>query len=190
MTKKELRSLFKQKRVEISPAELDNKSEMICNCLFSKFQLSNKTISLFLPIDHQKEINTYSILEKGLSLDVKIALPKTISQSDNLKHYLYDSMAQLALNSYGIPEPTDGILVKPNQFDYVLVPLLAVDKSGFRIGYGKGYYDRFLKKCSSNCIFIGLHLFEEFSEIDDLNKYDIPLDYCITPTQIIHFDNK
>ena len=189
MTKQELRFLSKEKRIDISPAELERKSEMICNLLFSKFQLSGKTMSLFLPIERQKEINTYTILEKGISLDVKIALPKTVPDSSNLKHILYESQAQLSLNAYGIPEPKDGIVIKPNQFDFVLVPLLAIDKSGYRIGYGKGYYDRFLKKCAPNCIFIGLHLFEEFSEIDDLNKYDIPLNYCITPTQIIHFDN-
>ena len=190
MTKKELRLLFKQKRIDISPAELEEKSEMICNSLFSKFQLSGKTISLFLPIERQKEINTYTILEKGISLDVKIALPKTAQDSPHLKHILYESQAQLYLNAYGIPEPKDGIVIKPSQFHFVLVPLLAIDKSGYRIGYGKGYYDLFLKKCAPNCIFIGLHLFEEFSEIDDLNKYDIPLNYCITPTQIIHFDDK
>ena len=189
MTKQELRSHFKQKRMDLSPAELEIKSEMICYSLFSKFQLSGKTISLFLPIERQKEINTYTILEKGISLDIKIALPKTSTDSANLKHILYESQAQLFVNAFGIPEPKDGIIIKPNQFDFVLVPLLAIDKSGYRIGYGKGYYDKFLKKCAPNCIFIGLHLFEEFSEIDDLNKYDIPLNYCITPTQIIHFDN-
>jgi len=189
MTKQELRSHFKQKRMDLSPAELEIKSEIICNSLFSKFQLTGKTISLFLPIERQKEINTYTILEKGISLDVKIALPKTSPGAANLKHILYESQAPLFVNAFGIPEPKDGVEIKPNQFDFVLVPLLAIDKSGYRIGYGKGYYDRFLKKCAPNCIFIGLHLFEEFSEIDDLNKYDIPLNYCITPTQIIHFDN-
>ena len=189
MTKQELRLLFKQKRIELSPDELEKKSEMICNSLFSKFQLTGKTLSLFLPIERQKEINTYAILEKGISLDAKIALPKTSPDSAQLKHILYESRAQLTVNAYGIPEPKDGIVIKPIQFDFVLVPLLVIDKSGYRIGYGKGYYDRFLKKCAPNCIFIGLHLFEEFSEIDDLNKYDIPLNYCITPTQIIHFDN-
>jgi len=189
MTKQELRSHFKQKRMDLSPAELEIKSEIICNSLFSKFQLTGKTISLFLPIERQKEINTYTILEKGISLDVKIALPKTSPDTANLKHILYESQAPLFVNAFGIPEPKDGVEIKPNQFDFVLVPLLAIDKSGYRIGYGKGYYDRFLKKCAPNCIFIGLHLFEEFSEIDDLNKYDIPLNYCITPTQIIHFDN-
>lgn len=188
MKKQELRFLFTQKRIDISPAELDKKSDMICNLLFSKFQLTGKTISLFLPIERQKEINTFAILEKGMSLDVKIGLPKTSPYSVNLKHYLYESMGQLSINAFGIPEPKNGATIKPQEFDFVIVPLLAIDKSGYRIGYGKGYYDRFLKKCSDTCVFIGLHLFEEFSEIDDLNKYDIPLLYCITPTQIIRFD--
>ncbi len=124
MTKQELRFLFKQKRIDLSPAELERKSEMICNLLFSKFQLSGKTISLFLPIERQKEINTYTILEKGISLDVKIALPKTTQDSPHLKHILYESQSQLSLNAYGIPEPKDGIVIKPNQFDFVLPKLI------------------------------------------------------------------
>ena len=69
----------------------------------------------------------------------------------------------------------------------MFVPLLAIDTKGNRVGYGKGYYDRFLKQCKKDCLFIGLQLFDEIIQIDDINQFDIALHYCITPTQIIQF---
>jgi 5-formyltetrahydrofolate cyclo-ligase len=188
MNKKEARTYYKQKRLELSPSELDERSEMICNSIFSNFQLEGKTISLFLPIERQKEINTYMILEKGAAIGTTVALPKAIVSNHTLKHYQFESHAQLALSELGIPEPTHGKLIKPEQLDFVFVPLLAVDKTGHRIGYGKGFYDRFLRKCSPNCLFVGLHLFDEFIDIDDVDTHDIQLNYCITPTKIIRFE--
>lgn len=188
MTKKEIRALYKQKRLTLSPSELATRSEQIGDLIFSNFQLEGKIISLFLPIERHKEINTYYILEKGLSIGAKIGLPKTILEDHSLKHYQFESHTQLAVNSIGIPEPTHGKTISPSQFDYVFVPLLAIDLNGHRIGYGKGYYDRFLKKCSPNCKFIGLNLFDEFVQIDDVDSHDIELHYCISPSHIIRFD--
>ena len=95
----------------------------------------------------------------------------------------------LVENEFGIPEPLAGIEIKPTELDIVFVPLFTIDSDGNRVGFGKGFYDRFLSKCNSNCIFIGLHLFENIDEIDDVNEYDIKLDLCITPTKIIEFDS-
>jgi 5-formyltetrahydrofolate cyclo-ligase len=91
------------------------------------------------------------------------------------------------VNEIGIPEPNHGKIIKTEQFDYVFVPLLAFDNSGQRVGYGKGFYDRFLKKCSAHCQFVGLSLFDESVEISDVNRNDVKLDYCITPNKIIRF---
>lgn len=188
MNKQEARLYFKQKRLELSPRDLEERSELICTAVFTNFQLEGKTISLFLPIERQKEINTYKILEKGLALGVNIALPKTIMSNHTLKHYQFESHSQLQLSEHGIPEPTHGKIIKPEQLDFVFVPLLAVDKTGHRIGYGKGFYDRFLRKCSPNCLFIGLHLFDEFIDIDAIDSHDIQLNFCITPSKIVRFE--
>lgn len=188
MKKAEFRIHFKQKRRELSPSEIENRSEGICDAIFTKFQLEGKIISLFLPIEKHKEINTYHILEKGLSIGTQIALPKIIPNTHTLKHYLYESHSKLEVNSMGIPEPVKGKLIKTESLDYVFIPLLAVDKTGHRIGYGKGYYDRFLKKCSPNCLFIGLHLFDDFVDIEDIDTHDVQLNYCVTPYRIVKFD--
>lgn len=190
MKKKDLRLLFKQKRLELTPSELDNRSSEICERLFANFQLEGKTISLFLPIEKHREINTYKILEKGISIGTRIGIPKSNLSNSSMKHYVYESPSQLKLNELGIPEPSSGKVLKETEFDYVIIPLLTIDSRGHRVGYGKGFYDRFLENCSNKCIKIGLHLFEEFAEIDDIADHDTSLDFCITPLSIHRFERK
>jgi len=188
MTKQQLRLYFQDKRMALSPKELENISEAICHNIFSNIQLEKKKISLFLPIERKKEINTYRIWEKALSIDVEVAIPKMNSETLDIKQVLFESYDQLEVVSFGIPEPKKGRVIAAEHFDYVFVPLLAIDSKGNRVGYGKGVYDRFLKKCSPRCVFIGLSHFDEFPEvISDLTKTDIKLLACITPNGIIRF---
>jgi len=188
MKKAEVRELYKKKRFELSPNELEDRSEAICNLLFQHFQLAEKTISLFLPIERHKEINTYLILEKGMTLDSKIALPKMNVATQTLKHLLYESQSQLETNSFGVPEPRFGKSINIKDVEIVLVPLLGIDSKGNRVGYGKGYYDKFLKKCTASALFIGLHLFDEYEVIDDVEPFDVRLHYCVTPSKVIRFE--
>lgn len=188
MTKATIRKYYMDKRLALSPGQLERISEQICHNAFKYFQLESKKISLFLPIERKKEINTYKIWEKALSFDAQVAAPKVNAKTNELKHILFESEDQLELSSYGIPEPKKGRIVAAEHFDIVFVPLLAVDKNGNRVGYGKGYYDRFLKKCSPRCQFVGLSHFEEFADmIDDLQPTDIRLNACITPEKVHRF---
>ena len=188
MNKEKLRKKYTEKRLTLSPNKLETFSSKICHAAFSNFQLENKKISLFLPIERKKEINTYKIWEKAMSLNAQVAVPKINPKSDELKHIIFESIDQLKTSSYGIPEPVKGKVIAAEHFEYVFVPLLAIDKNGNRVGYGKGYYDRFLKKCSPSCKFIGLSLFDELEDvISDTNNQDIPLNFCITPSHLYRF---
>lgn len=69
----------------------------------------------------------------------------------------------------------------------VLIPLLAFDKNGYRVGYGKGFYDRFLAECRPDVVKVGLSVFEPIDEITDLNEFDIKMDFCITPNRVWQF---
>jgi 5-formyltetrahydrofolate cyclo-ligase len=69
----------------------------------------------------------------------------------------------------------------------VLIPLLAFDQTGQRVGYGKGYYDRFLANCRPDCIKTGLSFFPAEDKITDTNTFDIAMDFCITPDKIYEF---
>jgi 5-formyltetrahydrofolate cyclo-ligase len=104
-----------------------------------------------------------------------------------MKHFLVDEHTVFQDNQYGIPEPTAGIEVTSDMIDVVFVPLLAFDKKGNRVGYGKGYYDRFLAGCRNDVITIGLSFFPPVLSIDDIDFFDKKLDFCITPECVYAF---
>ena len=188
MTKEELRKHYMERRLALSPKQLEDISESICHTAFSNFQLEKKKISLFLPIERKKEINTYKIWEKATSFDAEVAVPKVNFKTNELKQILFESTDQLEISEFGIPEPKKGRVIAAEHFDIVFVPLLAIDKKGNRVGYGKGFYDRFLKKCSPRCKFIGMNHFDEFQDsIEGITFNDIKLDACITPGKIHRF---
>ena len=93
----------------------------------------------------------------------------------------------LKLNSRNIPEPENGIEISNKQIEVVFIPLLAFDNLGNRIGYGKGFYDAFLKNCPRTTLKIGLSFFEAQGSLIESETHDIPLDYCITPNKIYTF---
>ncbi|MFQ3350745.1 MAG: 5-formyltetrahydrofolate cyclo-ligase, partial [Candidatus Arcticimaribacter sp.] len=118
--------------------------------------------------------------------DKEIVVPK-ITGETRLKHFLLTDQTRFKKNVWGIPEPVPGIEIDVPKIDVVFVPLLAFDSKGSRIGYGKGFYDRFLASCKPNCIKIGLSLFEE-NKIDFVSETtDIGLDYCVTPDQVYSY---
>lgn len=181
MLKSEIRALFKEKRKGLSYLELNRKSQQITNLILNQFQFKNKEVSIFLPIEKQKEFDAYPLLEELIIQEAKPIISKSNFEDSSLTLYRYESVSQLEVNAFGIPEPKYGEIVSESILDVVFVPLLAVDKMGNRVGYGKGFYDKLLAKCSPTCLFIGISLFDEFVEIDDLNPFDIPLNCCFTP---------
>jgi 5-formyltetrahydrofolate cyclo-ligase len=188
MTKNQLREKYLNLRRELAPGQVQNLSEEICEFIFKNFNFEDKFVSLFLPIERKNEINTYLIWEKGIGFGAKIAVPKSNHENHEMKHILFETEDQLELSAWGIPEPKKGKIIAADRFDYVFVPLLAGDKKGNRVGYGKGFYDRFLKKCSPSCKFIGLHHFDLEEEISDILPTDVKLDACITPKGIVWFE--
>lgn len=106
-----------------------------------------------------------------------------------MTNYLLTDSTVLKTNDWGIPEPVDGIEIQPQQIEVVFMPLLAFDEKGNRIGYGKGFYDRFLSSCSIDTVKIGLSFFEAEPLISEVSEDDIPLDYCVTSEKIYRFKN-
>lgn len=188
MEKSEIRKLYKAKRKALSKDERNALSRKICTRIFESFSLENKTISLFLPIKRLHEIDTFIVLEKAQKMGCKIGLPTMHADGKSMTHYTFEKIDDLKENAFGIPELTEGKVIEPIEFDFVFVPLLAVDSFGNRVGYGNGFYDRFLAECSEKCVFIGLHYFDEFIEIDDPSPIDKPLHYLISPTKTYHFE--
>jgi len=187
MNKTELRIKYIEKRRKLTQQEKEILANSISTILFANFKLTKKIISLFLPIEKKNEINTFPIWEKAVLQKCSITVPVSNFENMELKHIKLTTKDQLTINKHGIPEPNKGEEISSKSIDYVIVPLLTFDAKGNRIGYGKGFYDRFLNECTEKCIFIGLTFFEDTEEIEDINEHDIRLDYCITPTQLIQF---
>lgn len=187
MLKSDIRKAFKERRKFVGPFELNRISESCTKIVLERFNFNGKLVSIYLPIEKQKEINTYELLEEIMNRGGTIALSKSDFNNLTLAHYKYESTIQLEVNSFGIPEPKYGELIPEISLDFVFVPLLAINNRGHRVGYGKGFYDKLLSKCKPGCTFIGLNIFDEFVVIDDLNAMDVPLHYCITPNGFYDF---
>lgn len=187
MTKSECRKHYTEKRKQLSAVEIESQSKIILETLLNTFDFNGKTISVFLPIQAKREINTYPILNKRTELNYRVALPVANFETNTMFHYLYEHPGQLVTSEYGIPEPVSGTPVLTEEIDIVLVPLLCFDQKGYRVGYGKGFYDRFLSCCRTDCLFIGLSFFEGIDTIDDISSDDVRLHACIANDTVYSF---
>lgn len=185
-----LRRLFIEKREAITRSAYWAMNDHILQQVALVDWTVYKTIHIFLPASEKKEVDTFSILDyfKQSHPEIKIAVPRTDFENNLLVHVLYDPVYTiLGRNKYNIPEPIHGKLVPSSKIDAVIVPLLVFDFIGNRIGYGKGFYDRFLSQCRPEVKKIGLSFFDPVDKINDMNEQDIPLDCCITPDKIWEF---
>jgi 5-formyltetrahydrofolate cyclo-ligase len=189
MLKAELRKVYKTKRAQLAQIELERCSAEIAGHLFSFIDWRNKKVSLFLPIERLKEINTFPILHGLSDLGATILLSKTNFETNGMELFVFENEQLIQINKWGIPEPIGGEKFNPKEVDVVILPLLISNEKGYRVGYGKGFYDRFLIECKSDVLKVGINFFDELVEIDDINVFDIPLDILITPENIHYFKN-
>lgn len=184
MQKSELRKIYLAKQKAFSSAERKRKSELVGEILFENFDFSKiDFLHCFLPIKKFNEIDTHVILEK-IRRDfphVQTIVPRVNFQINEIENLLFTRETELAPNLWQISEPTHNETIATEKIDAVLVPLLCFDIRGFRVGYGKGFYDRFLQNCRADCLKIGLSFFPPVEKIEDTENFDVALDYCITP---------
>jgi 5-formyltetrahydrofolate cyclo-ligase len=187
MNKKELRQKYKELRQQLSENESEERSLQIANQLIRLDIWQHSFYHLFLPIESQKEVNTEYILQVLAGKDKNIVLSKSDFSTREMTHFLLTDNTTIKKNAYDIPEPIDGLEVPVSKIDVVFVPLLAFDEKGNRVGYGKGFYDKFLAECKPEILKIGLSFFESENIISDVLNTDIQLDLCVTPTNIYNF---
>ncbi|WP_338732486.1 5-formyltetrahydrofolate cyclo-ligase [Mangrovimonas cancribranchiae] len=186
-SKAELRKAYKQKRQALSASQLDDLSLDIANQLLKLDIWDYTYYHIFLSIAEQREVNTDYILNVLSGKDKNIIISKSDFKTFEMTHVLLTDATVIKKNHYNIPEPVDGIDIPNAKIEVVFVPLLAFDKQGHRVGYGKGFYDKFLSKCRPNTLKIGVSFFEAEDRIENTFKNDIPLDYCVTPKQVYRF---
>jgi 5-formyltetrahydrofolate cyclo-ligase len=187
MTKKEIRSQYLKYRSALTPAELEAKSLAIANQCVLLPIWEHTTFHLFLPIAGKSEVNTEYLLQVLFGRDKDVVVSKTDFGTGSMKHFLLTEETILRPGPFGIPEPDGGLPLEAGQIDVVFAPLLAFDLKGHRVGYGKGFYDRFLSECRPDVVKVGLSFFEPVQEILDVHDGDIRMDFGVTPERIIRF---
>lgn len=190
MNKIELRLLYKKKRAELSLAEIARCNDLIL-IQFQKLSIQFiNCVHTYLPSMQLREPDTAPIISylEFTNPELKVAVPSINNGTGMLDHFFLEEESLRMINKFGIEEVHEGEPVSLSEIDLVLVPMLAFDNEGYRVGYGKGYYDKFLSLCRADALIVGLSFFAPVEKIDDRNEFDIALDYCITPSEIFNFN--
>ncbi|WP_333626878.1 5-formyltetrahydrofolate cyclo-ligase [Sphingobacterium siyangense] len=191
-SKEELRLEYKVKRCQLSLAMETTLNEMLLT-QFMKIDLSKVGfLHIFIPIEKYHEPNTYDIINyiQTFFPQVKIVVSRSNFDDYSMQHYVLDQHTIFEKNSWGISEPISGVEVAPSAIDMIVVPLLVFDLFGYRVGYGKGFYDRFFSRCKADVQRVGLSFFDPIDLISDKNEHDVKLTEAVTPNHIYHFDKE
>ena len=182
-----LRSHYKKKRLCLTKQEVNHLSQRVCKQLDKLNIWKLKHYHIFISISKYNELDTSFIINK-LKSEKKIIIVPKISNNE-LVHIAINDKTEFSINEYGIEEPNNGNSFIIENLDLIFIPLLAYDLEGHRVGYGMGYYDKFLKLTNKSSLKIGLSFFDPINKIQDIDDNDVKLDYCITPTQVHKFDH-
>ncbi len=189
MNKAVLRELYKEKRRAISSKDKLKYDDLLL-IQFQKIRLDGiQTLLTYWPMANMIEPNThlFSGYLRHIIPGLEIAYPVCDMTDNSMEAIQINEDTVYKTNTYGVTEPKEGTVIQPQQIDLVFVPMLICDDKGYRVGYGKGYYDRYLARCSETVVTIGFSYFSPIDNIDDAAAFDIPLNFCITPENIYEF---
>lgn len=192
MLKSELRKIYLARQKSLSAFERAEKSELLARRFFANFDLTKiHFLHCFLPIEKFNEIDTKPIFHRIWQdfPEVETLVPRVDFHANEIENLKFTRHTRLVQNEWTIDEPAHDELIETAKIDVVLVPLLCFDRSGLRVGYGKGFYDRFLQKCRPDCLKIGLSYFSPVAKIGDAHEFDVKLDCCVTPGEIVNSEN-
>ena len=188
MTKAEIRKIYKKKRMDISPNEKDRLEDLLLIQFQSLHTEIPDNVMSFSPIENYNEYNPILIEEYCFFKNPAATLiyPVTNFKNNSLIPVATREDTIFEVNEYNINEPVNCETVPPTSIQLMLVPLLGFDVNGYRVGYGKGFYDKLIADCHSKMMKIGFSFFQPIN-IDDINVLDKKLDFCITPHNIFQF---
>ncbi len=186
MTKAELRKIYKERRSQLSAEQRRGLSAKICANVIAAFGFEHGScVHVFMPIEFQREVDTLLLIKHFWENGVRVFVPKVVP--DDIESVEITPDTQFIKNKWGIPEPEISSPSVINHFDYVFTPLLYCDSAGNRVGYGKGFYDRFFSRINADVVKVGLNFFQPKESIEDVFSDDIPLDYLVTPRDVLSF---
>jgi len=178
-SKARLREKLKQLRSQVTPGMAEAASQRVWTILAGLPEFKKaKGIGAFASTPN--EINTFSILESSLESGKNLFLPRVAKDKAHFDYYLVRNLENLEPGRFGIPEPAEGRPADWGELDLVLVPGLAFDKTGNRLGYGQGYYDRILPHLKKTCLTIGLAYSFQVDDQVPVSLKDVPVQALLT----------
>ena len=193
MKKTEIREKALAERISWSQEKFELKNSELLNQIQAFIQPLPRNLMLmsFQSMKQHREIMTAKLHELLINEPFyhQLIFPKVEKNTSQLIPYLTDKKSKFLASDWGILEPMEetSVRLNPTDIDVIFIPLLAVDTQGHRVGYGKGFYDRFLANTKPELIKIGLGLEEPIEPIEDLNPFDVALDFAITPKSVYRF---
>lgn len=180
--KKELRKTLREKRKNMDK-KLQKDEFIRENLICSDLYLDAKQVLFYACLDD--EINIDECIADALLLGKKAALPVCIDEQGNMEFYYINSLSDLKIGFFGVREPDTEKCEKVTDFSdsVCIVPAIAYDKNGYRLGYGKGYYDRFLK--NNSLISVGVCYNELIEDNLPQDEYDVSVNYIVTQSGLI-----
>lgn len=183
--KKTLRKHYSAKRKALSTTALEQKSDAVLNQVLTNNLISEGLLMLFFDSVLHREMPMQKWFERFENH--RICVPKVIDRNGEMEAVLLEKEMPLAPNLWGILEPKSTLFVDPKEISTVVVPLLCFDQNGHRVGYGKGYYDRFLSRCNTTVKTIGISAFDAIQKIADSTSDDHTLNVAVTPKKVYVF---
>lgn len=182
--KQELRESVLQKREAYSEESWRFRSEKILTkILSSDIYKSSQTIHTYVSMNERREVWTDPLINHIFE-DDKMAVVPTVNFSDGtLSHHQILTMEELKANNWGVREPETRRPVDISELDMVVVPMAAGDRAGNRLGYGRGFYDRFLAQTPA--LKIGLTFQDFLFDTIPVEEFDVNLDMIITEEEVI-----
>lgn len=143
-----------------------------------------QVIALYSPI--RNEVATQALFDSAIALGKRIAFPRIddgrmVFVEVNLQH-------GFCLGAFGVPEPVGADVVSVCAIDLIVVPGVAFDRHGFRIGFGKGFYDQALENRPLSCQLVGLGYAFQVEDFVPREAHDVGLDWLVTDQEVIKFD--
>lgn len=189
MNKSEIRKQYLQRRMDLEEEVFIRLSDRIVEDFARILFPPPDWLMSFRPFAPRREFPVHrceEVLRKEFP-GLQVALPQIVAGTAEMEALHVTPQTPFQTNRFGMEEPAEGERVAPDRMDLVFVPLLAFDRSGYRVGYGKGFYDRYLARCRKDVLKIGFSLFPPLERIGDIDEFDVPLNYCITPNGVYEF---
>ena len=180
-----LRKSFKKQRSLLDINQVQGLSKRIFENLLELNIWDKSFYHLYLSNEINNEVETDEIVNLLFMKNKRVFVPKILGK--DLLNIEIDNNTNYFLNQLGIREPISSNQKDASLLEVIFIPLLIFDKLGHRVGYGGGYYDKFLENIKEDVLKIGLSLFDPIDEIQDIEKHDISMDYIITPKRVYDF---